>query len=308
MPLFANVIIAVALQTAVVPVRGGYLSACFKKYPEYDGKIDASDGSKVQIRFKKENPAMTFKFRGKGLEKDCVKCGVHIHSGTTCADHASVGGHYWNQTSDPWTTENGAVYNTNSEGMSKNNYKLDSGYDLEQNFGHAVVVHDQDGDRIGCGVLSKGKKAAKKCKAKKKKTTLTACITKLPQYKGDLEDVGGYITVVFNRDQLKFSWYIRGSDRTCKGCGMHIHSGTTCEDVGGHYWDDNGSIDDPWSTSGDAKYSAVNGGQSSSGVFTVKSGYSAQENLGHAVVVHDSNNKPYGCGVLYVGKPKICEV
>mmetsp|Transcript_13136 Transcript_13136/g.15441 ORF Transcript_13136/g.15441 Transcript_13136/m.15441 type:complete len:307 (+) Transcript_13136:222-1142(+) len=296
MPLFANVIIAVALQTAVVLVQGATLSACFDKYPGYAGNIDASGGSKVQIRFNELFPGlMLVKFRGKGIERNCVNCGVHIHSGTSCADHDLVGGHYWDTlqtTNDPWTTESGAVYNTDSEGMSNDDYVQEFGYDLDGNLGHAVVVHAQDGKRIGCGVLSKSKEAAKSCKAKK--TVLRTCITPYPHYEGVLS-VNGGVKVVFKRDQMNFKYKLEGADIKCNGCGIHIHSGTKCDDVGGHYWDDeNGSIVDPWDYSGGYTPS----GGYASGSFTVKSGYSGQENIGHAVVVHDSNNKPYGCGVL----------
>jgi len=309
MPLFANVIIAVALQTAVVPVQGKggtkFLSACFEKYPDYDGDIDASDGSKVIIKFNKAG-GMNFKFRGKGIEKN-IAGGVHIHDGMTCDRHADVGNHYWDNKDgtivDPWKD---VVYNTDSNGMSNDNYKLDSGYDLEINSGHAVVVHDEGGKRIGCGVLSKSKGAAKSCKPKK--TVLSACISPFPGYAGDL-DLHGKVRAVFKRDKMQFKFKLEGADPNCEGCGIHIHSGTTCDNeayVGGHYWDDRGgTIGDPWSVSGGTIYNTTSDGDAT-GSFPVRSGYGAQANIDHAVVVHDSENVRYGCGLLSTAEATGC--
>lgn len=55
---------------------------------------------------------------------------------------------------DPWVTEFGSVYNSDEDGEAKDEFTVDSGYGYEENNGHAVVVHAQDGSRVGCGVLS----------------------------------------------------------------------------------------------------------------------------------------------------------
>ena len=111
---------------------------------------------------------MTFKFDLKGVETNCVNCGIHIHTGTSCDTADVVGGHYWDsgKTEDQWVTAYGAVYNSDASGKDKDAFDLTNGYDIDGNDGHAVVIHAQDGSRVGCGVLSKGK--AGKCgKAKK---------------------------------------------------------------------------------------------------------------------------------------------
>ena len=105
---------------------------------------------------------MTFEYDLEGVEPDCVNCALHIHTGTTCDDASLVGGHYWNPDSghDPWHMTG---YNSNSSGDAKGEFVVDSGYGYEENDGHAVVVHAQDGSRIGCGVLShKSSKGSRK--------------------------------------------------------------------------------------------------------------------------------------------------
>jgi Cu/Zn superoxide dismutase len=75
--------------------------------------------------------------------------GIHIHEGTTCE---TSGGHYFNPgTSDPWTTTYAPA---SSDGTSTGGFDLLQDYTLEENLGHAVVVHSAfDGSRISCGVL-----------------------------------------------------------------------------------------------------------------------------------------------------------
>jgi len=307
MSLFINtVVIAFALQAPVVMAKPKTLSACLDTYPGYEGDIDLSDGSKVIIKFDKKN--MEFNFRGNGGQENCVDCGVHIHSGTTCDDADQVGGHYWdeNKVSDPWTTDNGSVYKSNPEGMSNATFTINSGYGIGDNVDHAVVVHAQDGTRIACGVLSRFRNAAKSCKPKK--TVLQTCITKYPAYEGNL-DIRGKVRVAYTHENLMFRYKLKGADIDCKECGIHIHSGTTCNNatlVGGHYWDDhNGSMSDPWNLEGGSTYSTNLGGFTKNS-FRFNAGFDAQENIGHAVVVHDKEGTRYGCGVLSTDKATGC--
>lgn len=79
--------------------------------------------------------------------------GVHIHSGTTCSREEAVGNHYWkfpDDTEDPW---NVVQYNS-GETEAKGTANVASGYTLQYNADHAVVVHSAaDGARIGCGLI-----------------------------------------------------------------------------------------------------------------------------------------------------------
>jgi hypothetical protein len=131
---------------------GSKLQGSLGAYPEYTGDIDVS--GKVKVFFD-EADRLTLKLDLEGVEANCVNCGIHIHSGTTCATAADVGGHFWDASvPDPWITAIGSVYNSDDEGCAKSEFTVDSGFDYDTNIGHAVVVHAQNGDRIGCGVLS----------------------------------------------------------------------------------------------------------------------------------------------------------
>merc|ERR1712232_200222 len=81
-------------------------------------------------------------------------CGVHVHTGTSCAVASEVGGHYFNSsslTSDPWLS---IVYVADDSGNSKGSATVSTGLTLSQLVGRAFVVHELDsGARVGCAVL-----------------------------------------------------------------------------------------------------------------------------------------------------------
>jgi len=80
--------------------------------------------------------------------------GIHIHSGTSCADAANVGGHWWNATvADPWNNIN---YTSDTAGVGLVQVSLTAqqlGYNPQGCTGHCVVVHTSTNARIACGVL-----------------------------------------------------------------------------------------------------------------------------------------------------------
>ncbi len=94
------------------------------------------------VRFNKEG-TFFLKLNVKGVEANCKKCGVHIHTGTTCKNASLVGPHYWNLqtfgTKDPWNDF--GFYNSNKTGMTKTAFAGNSGYDYVKNLGRAAVIH-----------------------------------------------------------------------------------------------------------------------------------------------------------------------
>merc|ERR550539_491733 len=90
-----------------------------------------------------------------GVRTSCSNCGLHVHEGMNC--RSNTGPHHWDSSrmSDPWNSRMGAVYNAYNE-MARGHFHLNSGYNVYNNEGRTVTIHDQDGTRAGCGVLYRG--------------------------------------------------------------------------------------------------------------------------------------------------------
>lgn len=284
------------------------MSVCFDAYPGYTGDLNVA-GSTAVVKTKGTDSLKVI-FDLKGVEAECTDCGLHIHTGTTCATADEVGGHYWDASvvEDQWLASFGAVYNADEDGEAKGNFKIVTGYGYEENLGHAVVIHASDGSRIGCGVLSAGKSAKRGCG--KAPTKLEACVSTFDAYTGELTDVKGRVKVKFDKDggsALKFEANLKNADADCETCGIHIHTGTSCEDAsaqGGHYWTPTDSVD-PWTTAGGAIYTSNSNGKGKAN-FELDAGTTIDDNTGKVVVVHDSDGNRYACGVLSTEKAKKC--
>lgn len=102
-----------------------------------------------------------------GVEIACTDCGIHIHEGISCEDPSLPGPHFWHDADidpDPWTPANGAVYNSDAVGsVPMGSFELNSGLTFKDIEEHVVVVHDQDGTEIGCGILYDDKNMYKEC-------------------------------------------------------------------------------------------------------------------------------------------------
>merc|ERR1719330_58118 len=133
-------------------VKKKLLKAKMKNYPGYSGNL--SPRGKVVVKFNADN-TFTFKFGLSGLLPNCVDCGIHIHKGTSCDSHAQVMGHGWNSLAvrDLWFSSQGAVYNTDANGVATGYFTLTNGFNYEANVNHAVVIHTAGGARVGCGIL-----------------------------------------------------------------------------------------------------------------------------------------------------------
>jgi Cu/Zn superoxide dismutase len=123
--------------------------AMIGRYPGYAGPL--SPAGRVDVE-PAGSSAIRVSFNLSGLEPS-VSGGLHIHSGTSCASASEVGGHYYDPravATDPWTT----TYTSDGDGKAVGSFVVTTGYSAEEDNGHAVVVHAQDGSvRIGCGVL-----------------------------------------------------------------------------------------------------------------------------------------------------------
>lgn len=126
-------------------------------YPKYDGPLAIS--GEVTVEYVGNEFAlqyMLFSFDLRGVLPNCDKCGIHIHAGTGCDDPSQPLGHGWNTASvnDHWTTAGGAFYSSDKRGRAKGSFYITNGFGTADNLGHAVVVHSQDGSRVGCGLLT----------------------------------------------------------------------------------------------------------------------------------------------------------
>jgi hypothetical protein len=92
-----------------------------------------------------------YRVKLSGLEPNSAG-GWHVHTGTSCAVASEVGGHYFstiNNASDPWANVKWAS-DENGDVEEKLNFRHFESPVLN----HAVVIHREDGVRIGCGVIT----------------------------------------------------------------------------------------------------------------------------------------------------------
>jgi len=120
----------------------------------------AAPGGILQVSFESDGTLKIF-MDTIGMFPNCSTsntqtngCGFHIHQGTVCNNDVLIAGHYWQPSSqpDPWAN---VRFNSDSVGRTKMIIYLPggNGYDYQGNYGHAVVIHRDDGQRIACGIL-----------------------------------------------------------------------------------------------------------------------------------------------------------
>jgi len=275
----------------------------FQSYPGYAGPLTIT-GQATAVA--DPNGMVGLVWYLDGVEDACKTtpegvanaCGIHIHAGTTCDDADAVGGHYYDAdsiTSDPWSS---LTYTTRGFGKTAGVGKVSIG-DGQDISGRALVVHDQTGARVACGLLT-----ASQLKAAMAPPVVT--FQPYPGYAGPLKVVGA-AGAHPGKDQVGIWWTLTGVEDVCKGaiegvansCGIHIHAGNTCDDadaVGGHYYNADTIDSDPWSP---VSYSTWVKG-TTAGYATVAIG-EGQDVSGRALVVHDQTGARVACGLLPAG-------
>jgi len=127
------------------------------KYPGYTGKVKIR--GEVNISVVKGSVALAWDFTGTETKCRTVHlspanaCGLHIHEGKTCGDKAKVGGHLYAPPIghyDPWASIVYTTYKGNSEGSTS----LKIGKSMNDIVGRAFVVHDHQGARVACGLIT----------------------------------------------------------------------------------------------------------------------------------------------------------
>lgn len=116
----------------------------------YPGSSISPPQGVVTIDF--DADTLTLKYQLSGMEKSATG-GVHVHVGTSCDNAETVGGHYWTPTSEA-DTWNQVKWMSDTQGNAQGEFSLTTGYDYQGNLNHALVIHNSEGKRIGCGVLT----------------------------------------------------------------------------------------------------------------------------------------------------------
>ena len=131
----------------------------FVKYFDYDGMWAVAGTVTVTTTGTTQTLDMTL----SGVDNYCsvyhagsdpLTCGIHVHSGTTCAGDA--GGHYYDEgtfTDDPWVGIRYGGWGSTS-GSHSGTTSVDTGLISSDLEGRALIVHDYDGKRIACALLA----------------------------------------------------------------------------------------------------------------------------------------------------------
>jgi len=92
------------------------------------------------------------------------------------------------------------------------------------------------------------------------------------------------------RDGIQVYFDMQVDEASTSG-GLHIHTGTTCDAAGGHYYNASKTSTDPWTTAW-----ASDAASSAAGSFeVVGTGYPHADTVGHVVVVHASDGTRIAC-------------
>merc|ERR1712166_1709623 len=234
--------------------------------------------------------------------------GIHIHYGTTCDTEATVKGdapagaskgHYYvptdanavTQGEDPWAD---VKWISDGDGNADGFVEISEaqlGAAAVSAYDRVVIVHNNAGGKIGCGVLSYVP------------TTVTGSATASTTSDG----------------KLRLDWTLSGLEDNSSG-GIHIHYGTTCQSEAtvkgdapagankGHYYAPSSSTvvssEDPW---GPVTWSSDADGNADGSVeiseADLEPGTTPASAYNRVVVVHNNAGKKVGCGVLSLNAP-----
>ena len=173
----------------------------------------------------------------------------HVHTGYTCERAADVGGHLFTPGGeDPWaslayiTTISSGPYNVNRTAhvdATVSGFTLSGGNGASSILGRALVIHNIQGQRIGCGLIMPASGAE------------VVQIYPYPGYTPALALDGTHGTLfVMDQSQggVRVFGTLAGLPSNYRG-NWHVHVGATCAEVnavGGTYFE--GLSVDPWTS------------------------------------------------------------
>lgn len=265
------------------------------RYPGYTGPLNITGSVAISVYdadydYDPSDDGFTFELQLTGAKPD-VNHGVHIHSGVSCDVASAVGGHFWKpfRETDPW---NNVFVIPDENGTVTSGFNLFFGYEQKEVIGHALVIHDDAGTRVACGIIAEQG-------SNKVPNYKTATLEKYPGYSGTLNSTGTIEVWDLADGSQVVNFRLKGLDEETIG-GLHIHAGKTCATSGAHFWTPANETD-PWNSVSTVYISNQLG--NAEGSFVVDSGYLLADNEHHAVVIHDENNTRIACGLLGGAEP-----
>jgi len=294
----------------------------FSKYPGYTGSLSIAGSVAVEQIGTGAEASQVLAFSLTGVDPACSvadssgarrlrgaasgsvpnACGIHVHEGSNCSDADTVGGHFYNSAiiaEDPWTT---ITYNSPDGVATGITESVVTGVTSSQVLGRTLVVHDSAGVRIACGKIVQ-KMASSQLPLE------TSAFSTYPGYTGSLAVSGSVQVGETVAGTQILSFMLEGADPQCNStadiagvanaCGIHVHAGLSCEDAGGHYYDNASVTEDPWKS---VRYTTVDGnGTASDQNVQVITGWSLADVDGRTMVVHDVTGARVACALLHTG-------
>merc|ERR1712166_232924 len=125
-------------------------TATMAPYPGYAGPVNLAGTVKATATGMDHfSSTIDLSYQLTGAEQS-AQGGIHIHTGTTCADASLVSGHYFATALDPWST---TTYQTDGTGAVTGTIAgVAAGLGFNAIVDHTIVVHDSAGAKIGCGI------------------------------------------------------------------------------------------------------------------------------------------------------------
>jgi len=291
----------------------------FSVYPGYAGNLKVAGTMTItETEGTNTTAKQSLQWKLIGLDTACTAvagddvtngCGIHVHTGTSCASAAGVGGHYYSAAldADPWGP---IVYEADANGRSYEHVGVEvvTGLSNDDIQGRVMVVHELDsGRRIACGVIGDQTGTGP--------TLVVRSFSTYPGYSGSFSSVVGTMKIVGTSGTATtakqcLTWDLAGLDTACtkgagddvaNGCGIHVHTGSSCESasaVGGHYFS-TALTEDPWKPT--VYESTAAGDSKQDSCVDVVTGLSTGDILGRVMVVHElDSGRRIACGAIEV--------
>eukprot|EP00929_Paragymnodinium_shiwhaense_P071721 TRINITY_DN3643_c0_g1_i10.p1 TRINITY_DN3643_c0_g1~~TRINITY_DN3643_c0_g1_i10.p1 ORF type:complete len:812 (+),score=110.94 TRINITY_DN3643_c0_g1_i10:298-2436(+) len=224
------------------------------------------------------------------------ECGINIRTGHRCINPGYT---LWDQKKlkyDPWLD---AHYSSTAY-TSKGYLSVDAGMDWDRVAGKVLLLHDTEGDRLGCSSLVPVKMLYAEHLNPYPDSKADYCVSG----KIHVRSEGGYQMLSYDLHDIDHSCGLKDKFSHPYSCGIQIHAGWDCQATGDKLW--NGKDDyhqDPWHI---VRYHA-HGRNAKAHYVKLKTGYSMKDVIFRTVVVYDSYGKPIACSKLLAATHLVTE-